>query len=200
MKYDVVKLTERKEIAAPSYLEGLDLSMLNRGMSIGFFPSFLDGLEYRPWLPEFKNCCVTLILDKVLEKAGTTSGTILCCTGESCPVELYMALGTLEMQSSGITYVGSFQHQEMDVMVLNVDMGKAKKEIAVPESPFTGFKWYHPEAPRYHTSVHYLPAESLGGRVSLSFAVCGEFNLYMYFVKDGETALEGFFSKGFCCK
>ena len=194
MKYDVVKLTERKEIAAPSYLDVVDLSMLNRGMSIGFFPSFLDGLEYRPWLPEFKNCCVTLILDKVLEKAGTTSGTILCCTGESCPVELYMALGTLEMQSSGITYVGSFEHQEMDVMVLNVDMGKAKKEIAVPESLFTGFKWYHPAAPRYHTSVHYLPAESLGGRVSLSFAVCGEFNLYMYFVKDGEPALEGFFS------
>ena len=200
MKYDVVKLTERKEIAAPSYLDGVDLSMLNRGMSIGFFPSFLDGLEYRPWLPEFKNCCVTLILDKVLEKAGTTSGTILCCTGESCPVELYMALGTLEMQSSGITYVGSFQHQEMDVMVLNVDMGKAKKEIAVPDAIYTGFKWYHPEASRHLTPVHYLPAESLGGRVSLSFAVCGEFNLYMYFVKDGETALEGFFSKGFCCK
>ena len=200
MKYKDLKLTERKEIAAPSYLDGVDLSMLNRGMSIGFFPSFLDGLEYRPWLPEFKNSCVTLILDKVLEKAGATSGTILCCTGDSCPVEHDMALGTLEMQSSGITYVGSFQHQEMDVMVLNVDMGKAKKEIAVPESLFTGFKWYHPEAPRYHTSVHYLPAESLGGRVSLSFAVCGEFNLYMYFVKDGETALEGFFSKGFCCK
>ena len=200
MKYKDLKLTERKEIAAPSYLDGVDLFTLNREMHTGYFPSCYDGLEYRPWLPEFKNCCVTLILDKVLEKAGTTSGTILCCTGESCPVELYMALGTLEMQSSGITYVGSFQHQEMDVMVLNVDMGKAKKEIAVPESLFTGFKWYHPEAPRYHTSVHYLPAESLGGRVSLSFAVCGEFNLYMYFVKDGETALEGFFSKGFCCK
>ena len=200
MEYDVVKLTGRKEIAVPSYLDGVDLYMPNREMYTGFFPSIRDGLEYRPWLPEFKNVCVTLILDKVLEKAGTTSGTILCCTGESCPVELYMALGTLEMQSSGITYVGSFQHQEMDVMVLNVDMGKAKKEIAVPESLFTGFKWYHPEAPRYHTSVHYLPAESLGGRVSLSFAVCGEFNLYMYFVKDGETALEGFFSKGFCCK
>ena len=200
MKNNVVKLTERKEIAAPSYLDGVDLFTLNREMHNGFFPSCYDGLEYRLWLPEFKNCCVTLILDKVLEKAGTTSGTILCCTGESCPVELYMALGTLEMQSSGITYVGSFQHQEMDVMVLNVDMGKAKKEIAVPESLFTGFKWYHPEAPRYHTSVHYLPAESLGGRVSLSFAVCGEFNLFMYFVKGGETTLEGFFSKGFCCK
>ena len=35
MKNDVVKLTERKEIAAPSYLDGVDLSMLNRGMSIG---------------------------------------------------------------------------------------------------------------------------------------------------------------------
>lgn len=200
MKYNVLKLTERKEIAAPSYLDGVDLSLLNREMHTGFFPSCYDGLEYRPWLPEFKNSCVTLILDKVLEKAGATSGTILCCTGESCPVEHDMALGTLEMQSSGITYVGSFQHQEMDVMVLNVDMDKAKKEIAVPDDVFTGFKWYHPEAPRHLTPVHYLSAESLGGRVSLSFAVCGEFTLYMYFVKGGETTLEGFFSKGFCCK
>ena len=200
MKNNVVKLTERKEIAAPSYLDGVDLFTLNREMHNGFFPSCYDGLEYRPWLPEFKNCCVTLILDKVLEKAGATSGTILCCTNESCPVEHDMALGTLEMQSSGITYVGSFHHQEMDVMVLNVEMDQAKKEIAVPDDPFSGFKWYHPEAPRHFAPVHYLPAESLGGRVSLSFAVCGEFNLFMYFVKGGETTLEGFFSKGFCCK
>lgn len=38
MKYNDLKLTERKEIAAPSYLDGVDLSMLNRGMHTGFFP------------------------------------------------------------------------------------------------------------------------------------------------------------------
>ena len=200
VKHKSARLTTRKEITAPCYFSDVDLARLNEEMGGGFFPSGCDGIIVRPWLPELGGICVTIILDKVLEQTGTTSGSIICCTGEACPVDHHVALGTLEMQSSGINYAGSFQHQGMDVMVLRVDAGQAKKEIVVPNDAWDGFSCRVSENKGQEIPVHHLPAESLGGAVTLSFAVCGEFNLYMYFVKDGETTLQGLFSKGFCCK
>ena len=197
---DLIRLTKRKEITPPSYFDGIDLAGLNRGKPIGFFASGCDGVIVKPWLPELGGICMTIILDKVLEQAGTASGSIIFCTGENCPVDLYLAIGSLEMQSSGIEYAGSFQHQGMDVMVLNVDAGHVKKAIAIPDDPWIAFPWRASNDDGQCIPVHYLPTETLGGTVTLSFAVCGEFNLYMYFVKGGETTLQYLISKGFCCK
>ncbi len=200
MKHESARLTTRKEITAPCYFSDVDLAWLNEEMGADFFPAGCNGIIVKPWLPELGGICVTIILDKVLEQAGTTSGSIICCTGEAGPVDRYVALGTLEMQSSGINYAGSFQHQGMDVMILCVDAGQAKKEIVVPDDAMDGFSWRISGNKGQEIPVHHLPAESFGGAVSLSFAVCGEFNLYMYFVKEGENTLPGLFSKGFCCK
>ena len=185
----------------PGWFDGVHLDEIARHGRFSFFPSVCEGLEVRPWLPEFHSCCITLLLDKVLEAVDADRFNIYCLTDdEFCPVESGVGLGTLELQSSGVRYVGSFQHESRDVMVLEIDRKLAKKDLAVPDNVRSGFTWYNPDASDAPIPCHPIPSESVGSIVSLTFAVSGEFNLSMFLVKDEETEPRFLFSKGFCCK
>ena len=72
-----------------------------------------------------------------------------------------------------------------------------KKKLQVPDDGMSGFEWYPLEEPvRYHM----VDARTLGGKVLLNFAVCGEFDLCIFFHRPGTRELLPVFMKSYCCK
>lgn len=150
------------------------------------------------WRGELHHVCTTLVWDELLDRVPGHKGELYLMTFESgFSVENYVNLGIIEKISSGIKYKGSFLHQGFDVMVLEADANRAKDHLEVPQNCFLGYDWYpKEEKPRFQK----VPASALGGRVVLNFAVCGEFNLYVFFHEPGSRVLTPVFKKMYCCK
>lgn len=188
-----VTFTQRKQIEPPSFFN--DITDLNNYTDRG-------NPDFRPscilWHKVLHNVCTTLVFDEVLNHIPEGRGELYLTTFERVyPVENYINLGSMEMISSGIRYHGSFQHNDYDVMVLDIDNRHTKKKLQVPDDGMSGFEWYPLEEPvRYHM----VDARTLGGKVLLNFAVCGEFDLCIFFHRQGTRELLPVFMKSYCCK
>ncbi len=187
----------RRNIEAPSWFDSIVFSALIKECQQGIVQAACSGLDADYWLPQFNSRSVSLKLDEVLNSVNAGRITIFCITGERCHVEHNIALGTLEMQSSGIRYKGSFMHKGMDVLSLDADVSWEKQSVDVPDTQSAGFEW---SSEGGVVPVHSVPVPFWGSRVVLTFEVSGEFELYMFFVKEGETSLHLLFSKDFSCK
>ena len=194
-----MNLCFRKKIEPPTWFESVDLDTIINRRYASDYPSLKKDLEVQKWRPEFGSICVSLLLDKVLSVVNAERGTIYVFTGEK-KVEGYIALGTMEMQSSGVRYLGSFIHQGMGVMAVEVDKRLVKPELAIPDDKWAGFGCHSQDNETGSIPVHYLKNDFLNSDVSLTFSVGGEFNLYMLFAKEGESSPWLLFARNFDCK
>lgn len=188
-----------KPMQTPPFMEQTDFTHLLQEAGHGFFAAEEDGVESELWKEEFGSICVTLYLDKLLQKYHVSKGMLLFTTGEAIPTEHYVGLRTIEMQSSGIRYIGDFKYQDIGVMTLEVDRSAAKKTLYIPNEPYAAFSW-HPSSESILVPTHTYPTRKQNNKVVLNFAVCGEFNLSVFFVPEGRSTLHLVYSKGFCCK
>lgn len=189
------KLVGRKEIAVPESLK--DAKVFDDACQ-GYLPDTDRTVKCFFWRPELHHICVTLVLDDLLAKYGE-GDLFLVLDERDTKVENYINLGTVEMISSGIKYSGSFRYGFYDVMKLTVKALK-KDEITVPSNLLWGFEWYKSDDMGQNLKLDIVPVSVFGGKTILNFAVCGEFNLSMFFSSPSHTSLIPVFSKSFCCK
>lgn len=179
---------ERKDIQTPEFFGRLQF--IETGAR-GFFPDVGNrDVIADLWREELGGRYVTLILDDyLLRHTSSGKGELYLMTWErGSNIEDYVNLGTLEMVSSGIKYKGSFHSNGNDVMVLGISADQIKDYIEVPADPFS----------REHFKK--LCVSQLGGSIVFNFAVCGEFDLSIYFHESDSSGLRRIFSKSFCCK
>lgn len=191
------KLLKRKEISVPESFNGVkDFD----NASHGYFPVADNTVKCDLWREELHSVCVTLVLDGLLDKYG--DGDLYFVIDErDINIDNYINLGIVEMISSGIRYEGSFSDDGYDVMKLAVTTSHNKAEIKVPSDVFRGFKWYKSEyEPGQDMKMDIVPVSAFGGKTILNFAVCGEFNLSVYFSPSANPKIIPLFSKSFCCK
>lgn len=194
---------KRKNIEEPECFQKLDEKI--EMYSHGFFPDVSSNVMVKLWEPELGGCCVTIVLDKLLTETIQCNGRVYVVlrdeVNEDCGVDHYVNIGSIEMISSGVRYRGNFRHLTSDVMVLDIDKKWSKSLLKVPDDPFRGFSWYDDNTlHRVNKKFHNVVTKDLGGEVVLNFAVCGEFDLSIYFCGQGGNELQHIFSKGFCCK
>lgn len=187
----------RKDIAAPDSFDIL-ANTDNIG-SMGYFPDVDNRVDVQLWRKELGYVCVTIVLDRLIDSTSDGKGElyVMLCGSADLNVENYVNLGSVEMLSSGIRYIGSFRHRMGDVMMLEVDPCHIKDQISVFDDPYVGFMWHSMSS---IDKKHFLATRSLGGDIVFNFAVCGEFNLAIFFRPSGSDTVTHIFSKGFCCK
>ncbi len=185
------------------------IKKLSQGASSGFFCEHNKDIDVRLWMKEFGGCNVTLFLDSFLESPSITEklfnkepdkkGTIYLFTGEERSAAHYISVLSLDGQSSGVRVLDSFKYENEGVLTLEVNPLLVKQSLIVPEDPFDGFCWSsNTNDGVIKTTV--VPTSVFGKQFILNFAVCGEFNLSIFYVADGSDTPQHLFSKGFCCK
>ena len=192
--FNTHKLVKRETIEVPECFAKLD--KIPKDGSYCHFPDVSSQIGVNLWRPELGGCCVTLVLDNLLKETKQGKGTIYVILPEDSDIDDYVNIAPIEMMSSGVRYKGSFHHLNADVMVLDIDTNWSKSSLTVPNDPYLGYRWHK----CIHEGFHSLATKDLGGELMLNFAVCGEFDLSIYFCEQGSDKLQHIFSKGFFCK
>ena len=102
--------------------------------------------------------------------------------------------------SSGVRVLDRFDYEDEGILTLEVNSLLLKKVITVPKNPMDGFPWSFNSEQDYIIKSDLLPTIDFGFHYVLNFAVCGEFNLSLWYVPEGTEEPRHMLSTGFCCK
>jgi hypothetical protein len=159
-----------------------------------------EGIRVKLWLQELRGCCATFLLDEFLSDQVSPKGIIYCFTGEKSSAADYISVLTLDGLSSGVRVLDRFDYEDEGILTLEVNSLLLKKVITVPKNPMDGFPWSFNSEQYYIIKSDLLPTIDFGFHYVLNFAVCGEFNLSLWYVPEGTEEPRHMLSTGFCCK
>lgn len=149
-------------------------------------------VKLKLWLPEFNSICVTLLLDDFIHKNMPEGGYIYLFPEETS----YLSLLNIETISSGFRFVNSGPcepRESCEFIRLAVSPQHIKDEIIVSTDVPYGWMSF------LHCEPHKVSTANYGNKYILNFAVCGEFDLSIYYQPKGQD-LHFLTTMGFCCK
>lgn len=159
--------------------------------------SYSDDVDVHLWLPEMNSVNVTMLCDRLVEKGNETDGFIFLITDKgdiNC-----LSVFNIEDQSSGFEIYRQESNENKDILIMKVSPNKIKKELRIPDDCWSGFVWGNHQSDRPIPS-HGVSTSKFNCKYILNFSVCGEFNLEIYYVPEGEGATVRLLKKSFCCK
>lgn len=159
--------------------------------------SYSDDVDVYLWLPEMNSINVTMFCDRLVGKSNETGGFIFLITDKgdiNC-----LSVLNIEDQSSGFEIYEQESNENKDILIMKVSPNKTKKELRIPDDCWSGFVWGNHQSDRPIPS-HGVPTSKFNCKYILNFSVCGEFNLEVYYVPEGEGKPVWLLKKSFCCK
>lgn len=158
-----------------------------------------DKVDPKLWLSDMNSVNVTLLMDRLI----TGKGYIVMKTGAgdaNC-----ISLLNINWQSDGFRLAEVIETREAAAIVLRASNDFLKGYMRVPgrgehryEYYEEGFVWGPENNPEHYIKIS---TPYYGHHFILNFSVCGEFDLSIYFLPDGQDdELIWVYGKSFCCK